>query len=201
MKLNTAEFLLMNNPLRRFIQDIVEIRPFIDFANQSKNWDVLEIGCGNGNGAKLIDKYFHPIKIHGIDLDPKMIKLTTGFDNNKFDFRVGDVTKLQFKSNSLNGIFDFGVLHHVANWEKAIRELHRVLCKGGYVFIEDFSVETFQSPLGNLMRKVLTHPYSSMYYRNDLIQRLRQVGFKIVKLELKKPLGLLDYFVIVAVNG
>lgn len=64
MKLNNVEFLLMNNPMRAWVQELVEIKAFTGVTNLVRDGEVLEIGYGNGNGARLIDKYFHPKKIY-----------------------------------------------------------------------------------------------------------------------------------------
>lgn len=60
MKLNKFEFLLMNNPIRNIIQEHVEVKRLRGFSNLKKNMVILEIGCGSGNGSKLIKKYFQP---------------------------------------------------------------------------------------------------------------------------------------------
>ena len=96
---------------------------------------MLEIGCGSGYGTKLINKYFKPKKIYGIDLDEEMINLA---NKNKLPnalFKVGGATKLDFKDNSLDGIFIFLVLHHIPNWKEALDEFYRVLKKGGVCFV------------------------------------------------------------------
>lgn len=117
MKLNPFEFLIVNNPIRRFVQDQIEIRGFLGVPNLVKGGKVLEIGCGNGHGTKLINKYFKPKEIYGIDLDEKMIKLARKNKLPNTSFNVGDATKLNFKSNTLDGIFVFAVLHHIPNYQ------------------------------------------------------------------------------------
>ena len=76
MKTNLLEFNLMNNPVRSWIQRNIEIKPFLHHSS-SKGGVILEIGCGNGYGTKLINKYFQPKQIIGIDIDEKMIKAAT----------------------------------------------------------------------------------------------------------------------------
>lgn len=188
----------MNNPMRAWVQELVEIKAFTDTTNLVRGGQVLEIGCGNGNGARLIDKYFHPKKVYGIDLDPKMIVLANKGNPRKFNFQVGDASKLQFRNNSFDGIFDFGVLHHIPNWKEAVDEAYRVLKQGGQIFIEDFSIETFNISLGKVFHGFLDHPYDSMYKRNDFMRYFESVGFKIVKKEVRRPFGLLEYFILVA---
>jgi len=100
MKLNPFEFLIVNNPIRRFIQSQIEVKGFLGVPNYVKNGKVLEIGCGSGYGVKLINKYFHPKEIYGIDMDEKMIKLAKKNKIPNTTFEVGDVTDLKLKDNS-----------------------------------------------------------------------------------------------------
>lgn len=130
-----------------------------------------------------------------------MIALANIKSASKFTFQVGDATKLQFSDNSLDGIFDFGVIHHIPNWEKAVDETYRVLKKGGQIFIEDFSIETFNIALRKVFHKVLAHPYDSMYRRNQFVRYFESVGFKMMKKEVRRPLGLLEYFVLIATKA
>lgn len=200
MKLNNLEFILMNNPIRAIIQEQYEIKAFLDVESRVKDKEVLEIGCGNGHGATLIDKYFHPGKVYGIDIDERMIDKAKTNISSKYSFKVGDATQLDFKDDSLDGIFDFGIIHHIPNWEKCIDELYRVLRKGGQVFLEELSIESFQSPIGLFLKSILDHPYNSMFTQSQFHSYLEKVGFKLIKKEVRRPFGLISYFVVVGVK-
>lgn len=197
MKLNPFEFLIINNPIRRFVQSQIEIKGFLGVPNYVKGGKVLEIGCGSGYGAKLIDKYFKPKEIIGIDMDEKMIKLADKNKPQNTYFKVGDATKLDFKDNSLDGIFIFVVLHHIPNWEKALDEFYRVLKKGRQIFIEDASYETFLTPIGRLIKVFPDHPYDSMYKRDEFFSYLKKLGFKTIKKQIYRPLDLTSRFVFI----
>ena len=200
MKMNFFEFLIINTPIRRFIQNQIEIKGFLDVPNFVKDGTVLEIGCGNGYGTKLINKYFHPKEICGIDIDEKMIDLAKKNGNTKTSFVLGDVAQLPFEDNSFDGIFDFAILHHVPNWKKAIDEMYRVLKKGGQVFIEDASIETFSTPFGRLIKLVSDHPYESMYSMNELFDYVSEKGFTLQKKKIYKLLNLTNRFVFIGIK-
>lgn len=196
MKTNRFEFSLMNNSIRAWIQEKVEIKPFLKFADRSAK-KVLEIGCGNGYGAKLINKYFYPKQIIGIDVDERMIERAIKSKIANISFEVGDVTKMKFPNNSFDSVFDFGVIHHIPNWKECIDEVYRVIKDDGRFFIEDFSIDSFNSPLGIIFKKLFDHPYKSMYSTNELFDYINKVGFKIETKQQKNILGLINYFVIV----
>jgi len=200
MKLNLFEFTTVNSPIRKFIQSQIEIKGFLDVPNYVKDGKVLEIGCGSGYGAKLINKYFKPKEIVGIDMDEKMIRLANKNKLPNTSFKVGDATKLDFKNNSFDGVFIFVVLHHIPVWKKALDEIYRVLKKGGQVFIEDGSLETFSTPIGRLIKMFTDHPYDLMYKRDEIFAYLDKLGFKTIKKQVYRPLDLTSRFIYVGLK-
>jgi len=189
----------MNNIVREFIRDKYEARNLRKASNLPKGKVILEIGCGDGSGTQSIQKYFHPQKIHGIDLDPRMIEVANKKKSSQsVSFSVGDVEKLKFKDNQFDAVMDFGVIHHVPNWKKGLRELKRVLKTDGEFILEDLSIDTFKTPAGKVFKRLLNHPYDSMYAEKEFIAYLKTVGFEITRYESRYPLGLMKYFVIVA---
>jgi len=200
MKLNFIEFNLVNNPLRKLIQNQVEIKGFLDVPNYVKNGKVIEIGCGSGYGTKLINHYFKPKEIYGIDVDEKMIYLAKKNKLPNVLFSVGDATKLPFKDASVNGVFDFAVIHHIPNWKKSIDEIYRVLKKRGQAFIEDASYETFNTPFGKINKIFCDHPYQSMYKLDEFFNYFEKKGFKVLKKKIYKPLGLTSRFIVVGIK-
>ena len=189
----------MNNPLRALIQEYIEIKELRKLSQLSVGLKVLEIGCGNGWGTKLIKKYFNPSEIQAIDLDPKMINIAKKRNSDsKIKFSVADATKLPFKENTFDAIFDFGIIHHIPDWKNCLGELKRVLKPGGQLLIEDLSIETFETSFGKIIRKVLAHPYSAMYKRSEFIQHLKSIGLTISNYRLRYPLNSIQYFVLVA---
>lgn len=199
MKLNKFEFFLINHPIRGLLQDKMEAKEFKKFSNSESFKKVLEIGCGNGTGTKLIKKYFSPNKIFAIDLDEKMISLAkrNNSDINIF-FEIGDATVLKYNSNQFDAIFDFWIIHHIPNWKQCLKELKRVLKPGGQLFIDDLSIESFNLTTGKLWRKSLDHPYKNMYTREEFINYLKNLGFRLINLKICHPGHLLKYFILVA---
>ena len=197
MILNKFEFLLMNNPIRNFIQKHIEIKRLRKLSSLPSNKKILEIGCGTGNGSKLIKKYFQANKIYGIDLDKRMVAIAKKGNNDKsITFAVQDAASLKYKNNSFDAVFDSGVIHHIPNWKDCLKELKRVLKPNGQLIIEDLSIESFSTFFGKLMEKFLEHHYNSMYGEYEFLAYLRKIGFKITS--YKRYFLILRYFVVVA---
>jgi ubiquinone/menaquinone biosynthesis C-methylase UbiE len=199
MILNKIEFLVINSRVRAYLQNRFELKGIRGLSSLPPNKVALEIGCGNGIGARLIKEYFSTLKIYAIDLDQRMIDMAKRNNrDNSIIFELGDATKLRFKDGQFDAVFDFGVIHHIPNWEDCIRELKRVLKIGGELIIEDYSIETFETTTGRVLRKLTNHPYERMYKRMDLIECLKRSGFEIMKEKVYHPLHLIKYFTIIA---
>ncbi len=108
---------------------------FINF-NSLKDKDVLEIGVGNGSHAQLLAKYSK--KFTGIDITDYAVKSTgKRFEIFSLPGQIikMDAEKLDFKDNSFDFIWSWGVIHHSSNTEKIIEEIQRVLRFGGEAVI------------------------------------------------------------------
>ncbi len=199
MKLNPFEFLLMNNPIRAYIQKQYEL-PILMNMIRSRTFDsVLEIGCGNGHGTQLIKKYFKPLHITAIDLDEKMIRIARrNIHDETTTFQVMNAAKLDFPNESFDAIFDFGIIHHISNWKDCIAELRRVIKEDGNLILEELSLETFSGFPGKLYRLLLRHPYDQMFSTEEFVQHLENVEFKILDFKKSNPLKMMRHFFLVA---
>ena len=197
MKLNKLEFLLMDNPVRNIVQDLIEIKRLRKWSNLPSNKTVLEIGCGTGNGSRLIRKYFQAKKIYATDLDKRMIEIAKRRNaDDSISFEVQNATRLKFKNDSFDAVFDLGVIHHIPDWKECLKELRRVLKPNGELIMEDLSIETFSTPFGKILKKVLSHPYESMHNEEEFVEYLRKIGFRIKA--HKKYSHLIKYFIVIA---
>jgi ubiquinone/menaquinone biosynthesis C-methylase UbiE len=189
MLMNKTEFWLMTNPVRRAVMRL-EAGKLKKMSGVDSLGAVLEIGCGEGQGTKNILRLFNPKSVYAFDLDPKMLaRAKRRVKDSRVTFAQGDAAKLTFaKDKTYDAVFDFGIIHHIPNWQDCLREVYRVLKPGGLFILEDLSIESFSSgPLGKSMRRMLDHPYDSMYTKREFEAALEKLGFKTVKKSHLKP--------------
>ena len=201
MKLNKLEFLAMNNPIRRSIQEQYELKILREMTSLRKPQLVLEIGCGSGNGCRLIKEYFSPSNIIGIDLDEKMVeKALKRTTDSSISYRVMDASHLDFPDQHFDAVFDFGIIHHIPNWKDCLGEISRVLKPSGELILEDMSIDSFANGIGGLWRLLSVHPYESMYTTEQFTDFLNEIGLTVVHFKKSNPLHLLKFFSLTAVK-
>lgn len=162
------------------------------------NGNVLDIGSADGTFSKIIYDKVKPASLVGMDvLESSVDWANKHWKNHKMKFFVGDAHHLDYKSGSFDAVFALEVLEHVKNPLKVLKEIHRVLKKGGYgIFLVPSDSDLFKIiwflwlhfyPRGWVWRD--THIQT---YRNDYLPKVcKKAGFKI-EVNKKFNLGMLQ---------
>ncbi len=170
MRLGSMEFKAMNNAIRRLVQKKFEFRYFRNMLrSQNINLNkkvIIDAGCGSGYSSQLINENFTPRRLIAFDYMPEQIELAKMRNEKKnlnINFFEGDIRNINESSESIDGVFIFGVIHHITDWQNALKEVYRVLKPNGVLLIEE--------------------PHHQFEF-DELETEMEQLGFKI--LEIKK---------------
>ena len=99
---------------------------------------IVDIGCGTGINLPILSKYAK--KVVGFDSSAKMIRLSEHICQKyklNYDLKMGDINKLPFIDESVDGVFVNMVLHHISNPSGVFNEFQRILTKNGKILFID----------------------------------------------------------------
>lgn len=93
---------------------------------------ILDVGSRNGVLISILnEKGFNDIT--GIDISPESVEVMK--DKNYKAFHA-DIINMPFEDNSFQTVALIHVIEHCTNIPKAVKEVNRVLIKGGHILVE-----------------------------------------------------------------
>jgi len=108
--------------------EMLEMPATFELLGNLKAKKILDLGCGAGIYARLMTK--KGAKVKGVDISPEMLAIAKK-ENPKLDLRLASIYKIPFKEK-----FDIVVaplvLDYIVDWDKAFKQINKVLKKGGY---------------------------------------------------------------------
>ena len=110
---------------------------------------IADMGSGSGRGTFDLARLYRDLELVGVDINP----VTVEYSNNHYtaenlNYVTGDIADRVFAENSLDGILDSSVLHHVTSFNgfdraqitRTLRNQVAQLKTGGVLIIRDFVV-------------------------------------------------------------
>ena len=170
----------MNSSIRTWFMEHYEVKRLLSMGGSMSGGIALDVGCGNGVGSEAIYKFFNAEKIDAFDLDPDMVKLARKRlrpYGDRIKVNEGDLTNINAVANYYNAVFNFTAIHHVPNWQKAIKEIYRVIKPGGRFYCEEILGKPITSPIG---RRLFDHPQENRFSHNKFINVMKEYGFKVI---------------------
>lgn len=155
---------------------------------------VLDLGCGNGRHAIYFAR--EGVKAAGIDVSQQAIDWAIDWarrENLDVDFRVGDITNMPWTDGAFDAVVSHGVLDHVPSElaEGAVREVRRVLTRGGLFYCDLRCVDDFEYGKGTEVAPntfVVDHGYErglvQHFFSLDEIRALFDGQFRIIYSEI-----------------
>ena len=180
MKLNSIEKALMNNPVRELLQRRYEAPLLMQLGGHTQALHVLEIGCGRGVGTEIIFEQFGAREVHAFDVDPDMIDRAQSrlsrYPADRLKLFVGDAVAIDAEDQMYDAVFDFGIIHHVPSWRRAVSEVKRVLRPGGRFFFEEVTSHALNRWS---YRTFLEHPPKDRFTGDQFIGELERHGIHV----------------------
>ena len=142
---------------------------------------LLDVGCGNGNLFKHFpgEKY----ELFGVDFSENMISEAKKQCGGKASFFISDAERLPFEDNSMDIITCNASFHHYVQPGKVLREMHRVLKKGGALIIGDPYIPAAVRPIMNLLIRFSKEGDHHFYGFNEMKRLFTENGFSAAACE------------------
>ncbi|HJY29965.1 MAG TPA: class I SAM-dependent methyltransferase, partial [Pyrinomonadaceae bacterium] len=110
---------------------------------------IADMGSGSGRGTFDLASLYDGLELVGVDVNPISVERAhEKFQRANLSYVVGDISQMVFPANSLDGILDSSVLHHVTSFNNF--DVNRVLTTldnqvaqlkpGGVIIIRDFVI-------------------------------------------------------------
>lgn len=129
------------------IKDIENLFSFVDskFLNKKIRGTGLEVGSGPATFSSVLAKRDAVEKMYAVEvcqpivelLMSKVVKYILGDRENKVVGVAGSFDSMELPDESIDFVFDFFSLHHSDDPERTLKECHRILKKGGFIFCFD----------------------------------------------------------------
>ncbi len=126
---------------------------------------VLDAGCGPGVHSIRAARYGCNVK--AIDLSERMLAHARARSEevgvaDRIEFRQDDLTTLSLESEAYPFVFNWGVLIHVPDAEKALDHLARVVALGGKLALHVLNETSLDFAIERLVRRVFGKPLKGL---------------------------------------
>jgi ubiquinone/menaquinone biosynthesis C-methylase UbiE len=154
-----------------FYNELLEMPATLELLGNVKGKKILDFGCGTGIYAKLLTK--KGAKVSGFDISKTMLDIAKK-ENPKLDLKFGSGYKIPFKEK-----FDIVncslVLEHIKDWNKAFKEVYRVLKPNG-IFV--FSIN---NPVGNATKRIKNKGKKYTTIQDYFSEKVRYISWTMNK--------------------
>lgn len=178
MQLNRFERWYVNQPLHRLTQRWWEAWPWQRMGADLQGHSVLEIGCGQGEGQRILQGRFGASRVHGIDLDARQVIRARQRNQGRtgLTWAQASACELPFADHSFDAVVAFNVLHHIPDWRSALSEVARTLRPGGTLLLHETLRAFIQAPG---LRRIMAHPIEDRFDAAMLFEELEGQGFQV----------------------
>jgi ubiquinone/menaquinone biosynthesis C-methylase UbiE len=163
---------------------------------------ILDLGTGPGYLPVEIVKRKPDINIIGIDLSKKLIHMAQANAakaglSGQLRFEVGNAANLRFDKDVFDIVISTGMLHSLKDPVKVLKEIYRVLKKGGQAWVfdpakvaSDVDRAKWEASLSfgekfylRLFKLLGLHKPIATYHRDEVLPMIEASGFKDFQIE------------------
>ncbi|MCZ9938571.1 class I SAM-dependent methyltransferase [Brachyspira hyodysenteriae] len=142
---------------------------------------LLDIGCGTGYLINMLKKYKATAEFYGLDLSEEMINISKSKNIKDAEFILGSANKLPFNDNTFDIVTCIQSFHHYPYPDEAMKEVYRVLKKGGIYILSDTGVGGIAAWIdNNILFKVMKSGDCRTENKEGISKRMLKNGFDVI---------------------
>jgi ubiquinone/menaquinone biosynthesis C-methylase UbiE len=141
---------------------IQHVRVLLKFFGDLTDKRVLDVGCGKGRFARVLQDQYPGAEIWGLDISEEMLRFVPAGIHT----RAGSMTELPFAGSTFDAVYATESLEHAVEIERAVNEMCRVLKPGGKLAIIDKNAEHWG--------KLKTPAWEKWFKREELVKLLER---------------------------
>jgi malonyl-CoA O-methyltransferase len=138
---------------------IQHVRVLLKFFGNLTDKRVLDVGCGKGRFARVLQEQNPGAEIWGLDISEEMLRFVPAGIHTV----AGSMTELPFAASAFDFVYATESLEHAVEIERAVQEMCRVLKPGGKLLIVDKNAEHWGK---------LKTPDWERWFQRDELERL-----------------------------
>ena len=159
----------------------------IDFFKDKPASKILDIGTGGGNFIALLQEVFPESQITGIDPNSDSLKEAKKL-YPKVTFKQMGAEKLEFDDNSFDVATISMALHHLADINKSLSEIRRVVKMGGWIIITELfsdklnpaqKVHKMYHHFGSRIDRIFGVSHNKAFRKNEILKIVEDFGIDI----------------------
>jgi ubiquinone/menaquinone biosynthesis C-methylase UbiE len=174
------------------------VRTMLAYLDLQPGQTLLDCGTGMGFYLKTISTLYPGLRLFGIDYEEKVLRFAQLHLPPEIVITRGDIHQLAFATNSFDRVLMSEVLEHLADDERALREVWRVMKPGATLAmtVPYRRYPCWYDPINRVAEGLFRHPIRSgpfagiwanherLYEREQVLDVLRRTGFAIERVEL-----------------
>lgn len=149
----------------------------IEAMDLSGNEKVLDLACGTGELERRLISTYPKLNLTGIDLSEAMLDLARGklSRHPQVVLKQADSRQIPFPDHSFDIVVSCSAFHYMREPDKVLREIHRVLVKGGRFILIDWCRDFLFAKFYHLFRSAFVPAHYTVYGLEE-IQRMMKKG-------------------------
>ncbi len=166
---------------RQIHSDQLHLDKLMEFLEIEDDERYLDLGTGNGYLAFEMARRYRNVIVTGLDIAEKSINLNNQIvEENSFPnvmFNSYDGTRLPYSDAKFRGIISRYAFHHFPDPELSIREIRRILKKGGFfIFSDPMTYPEDKYGFIDRYQELKDDGHWHFYYEDEVVELFRRFG-------------------------